>query len=120
MRFAKEEYGAENAQVFNAHDIWDPAVAEVLCKYKINQVRRRRVIVEFETYINGADIEPGHVIQFDDEIGDRVTFPGEGTSTWSAHRFNVTQVSLAKSAGQLARVYVRAKEVYSNPVVGPP
>jgi len=115
MEFARTEYKVENPLSFDAPDVWDPAVAEDLCKWRCNINRRRRMFVEFETYANALDLEPGHVIQFDNEIGDRVKFPGEGSPNWSNHYFNVEQVSASKSAGQLTRVFVRALEVHSEP-----
>jgi len=115
MEFARTEYKVENPITIDAPDIWDPAVAEILCKWHCNLVRRRRLFVEFETYANAFDLEPGHVIQFDDEIGDRIAYPGEGNPNWSNHYFNVTHVSMSKDVGQLARVYVRALEVHSEP-----
>jgi hypothetical protein len=116
MQYTKEEYGADNPLVFNAPDIWDPVPGEDLCKYRCDKVRRRHVIVEFETFTNGLDIEVGHVITLDDEIADRVKYPGQSASTnWSDHLFNVIQVQSSRTPGQLGRVYVRAKEVYSFP-----
>jgi hypothetical protein len=115
MLFAKQEYKVENPITIDAPDIWDPAVGEDLCKWHCNIRRRRRVAVEFETYRNGLDIEVGHVIVFDDEIADRVPFPGEGSGSWSNHQFNVTHVEGAKDVGQLTRVFVRALEVYTEP-----
>ena len=114
MSFARTEYNVDNHITIDAPDVWDPAVAEVLCKWHCDLRRRRRVFVEFETYANAFDLEPGHVIQFDDEIGDRIPYPGEGNEFWKAHQFNVEQVSTSKVAGQLARVYVRALEVHSE------
>jgi hypothetical protein len=115
MEFTKKEYRIERALRFTAPDIWDPLVADILLRYHCDLVRRRRVIVEFETYANAFNLEPGHVIKFDDEIADRVAFPGEGSGSWSNHQFNVVHTSVNKGVGQLARVFVRALEVYATP-----
>lgn len=85
-------YGIENPIVLDAPDIWDPDSAEVLCKWACDRLRRRRIQVEFETFANGLDLVPGHVITFADEIGDRVKWPGESSGEWSTKRFNVTRV----------------------------
>lgn len=114
MATAKNEYNAENPRIFEAPDIWDPAVAEDLCKWYCDQARLRRVVVEFETFIGGSSIQPGHVITFDDELQERVVFPGEGLfGAWSVHQFNVIQVTVRKDVGQLARVFVRVLQTYS-------
>ena len=116
MLTTRTAFGVENPLVFDAPDIWDPTVAETLCKYLINKRRLRRVIVEFETYVNAMDLQPCHVIKMADEIGDKVKWPGlSTTSAWSSHQFNVEHVTRRRDPGQMARVFVRAIETHTTP-----
>lgn len=107
-------YGVSNALTVDAPDIWDPTVAETLCKWACDRVRRRRVQVEFQTYANGLDLVPGHVIKMDDEIGQRIVWPGIGATNWNAHQLNVTRTYPRRDQGRPWIVGVRAVEVYTK------
>ena len=112
---AQRQYGSARRIAITAPDVWDPAAAERLCKWHIDQARRKRVSVEFETFANAMDLKPGHVIGIrqqlvasDPDLG--IPYPGDSAS-WDLVHFNVTQVSMRKDAGQLARIFVRAEEI---------
>lgn len=111
----KADHGNLLPLEYEAPDVWDPAVAEELLKWRINRARRRRVLVEFETYAGAMDLQEGHVIKFADEIGDREKWPGLGSTSWSAHQFNVVQVSTRGDEGQQPVVRVVAAETHSTP-----
>jgi hypothetical protein len=112
---AQRQYGSTRRITITAPDVWDPLVAERLCKWHVDQVRRKRVAVEFETFANAMDLRPGHVIGIreqlvasDPDLG--IPYPGD-SAAWEVVRFTVTQVSIRKDAGQLARIFVRAEEI---------
>ena len=114
MLSVRNYYHVDNPIVIEAPDIWDPDSAERLCKWACDRLRRRRVLVEFDTFINALDLEPGHVITIDDEIGQRVVWPGDVAGNWSAKRLNVTRVYPRRDEGRPWLVHVRAIETYSR------
>jgi len=112
------DFGTTRKVTIQAPDIWDPDVAEMLCKWHADQLRQRLVTVEFETFANAMDLQCGHVILFETEanagntaVDARIPYPGNALSWAAAGMFNVVQTSMRKDSGQLARVFVRAREI---------
>lgn len=95
----------------DAPDVWDPVAAEILAKWHASRSVIQRVVVRFETYANGMDLQIGHVIRMDSSIASRIEYPGGpyGTS-WNLGQFNVVHVSHRKDGGQMARVVIVAEE----------
>ncbi len=49
--------------------------------------------VTFTTFLNGADLQKGHVISFNADVDAHVVFPKYGgTTTWESKLFQVTQI----------------------------
>ena len=112
MEITRRDYNVLREITIEAPDIWDPAVAETLCKWYADHLSRRYITVEFETFINAVGLQPGHVLKFDQDIHDRVWLPGGLGGNWSFDQFNVVQTSLRQDVGQLARIYVKAVQNY--------
>jgi len=111
---SKNKYNVDREVNWDAPDVWSHAVADQLIKWICDSRRERRTLVQFDTYINGVDLKPGHVIKFDDEISQRNAYPSTGSASWSAHSFNVLNVRPSKGAKRAIGVHVTAIECYTR------
>lgn len=104
----------ENPMKLRFPDLWDRQVVEAIARYTFSTFWQRRVNVKFTTSIRHTDLQIGHVIRFDNALGDLVKFPGqEGTSNWADHQFNVIGVSIAYADGAATEVTVLAQECFT-------
>jgi len=112
---AETFYGIQRTMEWTAPDVWNHVTAEALLKWIVDSRRARRVLIEFDTYVNAVDLKPGHVIRFHDDIGNLVAYPGLlPGAAWSAHDFNVLNVQIKKDAAQPISVHVVAIETYGR------
>jgi hypothetical protein len=108
-------YAVSISESFEAPDLWDHDAAEAYLKWLVNQRVNHRVAVEFTTYALALELRPGHIIRFDDEIGDVHPYPGKVSGdNWSSHEFLVAE-TIVNEAGPFVTVTVRCVEHHDSP-----
>jgi len=111
---ARTRFLTQAKLTFEAPHVWSPAVADRLLRWYCDQRRTRRVVIEFDTFANGLDMMPGHVLKMSDDIGNAVLYPGlVSGANWSTHQFNVVRVEYRRDVDRATRVHVVAVECYT-------
>jgi len=108
-------YGLDSMETIELPWVWLPAAADEMLKWYADLHCNRRVTVSFRTWVRAHDLLEGHVIRYDDELATFFEYPGlDGTTSWSAHMFNVVSVRILETVDTMLFVDVDTIEVYKK------
>ena len=75
----------------NANWIYDDATAEALRDHLFNFYSRPHYVIEFDTFLNAADLKIADIIEFDDSVMD--AWLKLGGESWAGKKFEVMDIS---------------------------
>jgi len=75
----------------NANWIYDDVTAEALRDHLFNFYRRPHYVIEFDTFLNAADLKIADIIEFDESVMDE--WLKLGGESWSGKKFEVMDIS---------------------------